>query len=130
MPSANKISINLMTDHIAETVRFYTDLLGFELTMSVPEEAPFNWVQLSSGKAELMFQTRESMASEVAEFEDAKIGGSFGLYIEVSGLQEMHDKLSGLHLAVTSVEEKFYGMNECHIKDPNGYFLTLAEKAK
>jgi len=128
--AVKKISTNLMTEHMSETVRFYTELLGFEIGMSVPEEQPYNWVQLHSGTAELMFQTRESMAAEVAEFEETKIGGSFGLYIELQDLQKLHENLRKVNMAVSDLEDKFYGMRECHLKDPNGYFLTLAEPAK
>src|SRR5688572_7757222 len=116
----NKISVNLMTTHMSETIRFYVDLLGFEITMSVPEEAPHNWVQLNSGKAELMFATQESMGSEVPEFEKMAVGGSLALYMEMDGLRELHSKLKGLHVAVTEIEEKFYGMLEFRLKDPNG----------
>ena len=125
-----KITTNLMTTHMAETVRFYTDLLGFEVGMSVPEEAPYNWVQLNSGNSELMFQTQESMAAENQEFEKMTIGASMGLYFEIDGLTEIHKELRKLNVMVSEIEEKFYGMNECHLKDPNGYYITLAERAK
>ena len=124
-----KITTNLMTTHMAETVRFYTDLLGFEVGMSVPEEAPYNWVQLNSGNSELMFQTQESMAAENEEFEKMSIGASMSLYFEIDGLTEVHQELKKLNVMVSDIEEKFYGMNECHLKDPNGYYITLAERA-
>jgi catechol 2,3-dioxygenase-like lactoylglutathione lyase family enzyme len=125
----SRLTFNLMTDDMEASVNFYTQLLGFQAGMTVPETKPWQWVQLNAGEIELMLQTRVSMAGEDKSWADAPIGGSFGMYTEVDTLEEMRTKLSAAGITVSEITETFYGMKECRLLDPNGYHITLAQRA-
>jgi lactoylglutathione lyase len=56
-----RLTFNLMTDDMEESVNFYTQLLGFETGMTVPESKPWQWAQLNAGSVKLMLQTRASI---------------------------------------------------------------------
>ena len=68
---------NLMVSDMARSVRFYRDILGMTLTMTVSPEREVGWPGEASGAAfavlewdgaQLMLQTVESLAGELAVF--------------------------------------------------------------
>ena len=55
------LSPNIFVKDMKATVAFYK-LLGFEMTMSVPETGDnLVWAMLTNGKVSMMFQTYESL---------------------------------------------------------------------
>ncbi len=51
------------------------------------------------------------------------------MFIEVAGVDALHDRLKPLVKIVMPIETKFYGMREFAIEDPDGYVITFAERA-
>ena len=49
------------------------------------------------------------------------------MFIEVEGIDALHDRLKPLVTMVMPIETKFYGMREFAIEDPDGYVITFAE---
>jgi uncharacterized glyoxalase superfamily protein PhnB len=122
-----KLTPNCMVDDMAGTVAFYRDVLGFEVALSVPETPPFNWAMLRSGGAALMFQTRESLAGEVALFRDMPVGGSLGFYMHTDEVRGLYERVKGRAELVQDLHDTFYGATEFSIRDPNGYILVFAQ---
>ncbi len=119
---------NMLTDDMDASLKFYCEVLGFEMVMSVPEQGPFDWCMLHLESVEVMLQTRKSMAEELALFQDMENGGALGFYIKVDDVHAMAKKLRAANVEVTKdINTTFYGATEFTIKDPNGFILTFAE---
>ena len=117
---------NIFTNNMSETIAFYK-LLGFETTMSVPETGnDFVWVMMNNGAVNFMFQSFDSLADDLPEI-SRQNGGSLLLYINLKGIKEYFDKVSGQVTVLKGLETTFYGATEFSIKDNNGYVLTFAE---
>jgi len=130
---------NLMSENVNQSVTFYRDRLGFRFLAGVLAEqdamveafsadAPLQWAMLSRDSAQLMFQSRSSLAREYLPLNDVPLGASASIYIEVDNLDRL---LAGLGEDVEMLlpdHTTFYGMREMWIRDNNGYILTLAQK--
>ena len=120
------LSPNIFTNDMKATVAFYK-LLGFEVTMSVPETGDeLVWVMMTSGKVTFMFQTFESLAEELPEIKRVD-GGSLLLYINVADINGLFDSIHDKVTVLKGLEKTFYGATEFSILDNNNYILTFAQ---
>ena len=116
---------NIFTNNIQETVALYT-LLGFEVTMSVPEKGDeLVWVMMVNGSVTIMFQTFDSLADELPGI-SRKDGGSLLLYINLKNIREFFEKIKDKVKVLKGLEKTFYGATEFSILDNNNYVLTFA----
>jgi uncharacterized glyoxalase superfamily protein PhnB len=116
---------NIFVRDINETIDFYKEL-GFNTVMSVPEKGDFVWVMMSCGNVSMMFQTFDSLGSELPEVSRAD-GGSLLLYIRTHNIRQFHEKLKEKVTIIKGLEKTFYGATEFSVLDNNGYVLTFAE---
>ena len=132
-----KLTTNMMVEDVDQTVEFYTDILGFEFIMGVPENSqeivtarqknqPLGFAIMKCGNVEMMFQAKKSLAEEIPKFRDMEIGGSLTFYIEVQDVTKLYDKLKDRITIVKDMEAKFYGKQEFYVRDCNGYILGFA----
>ncbi|MFA6245944.1 MAG: VOC family protein [Mucilaginibacter sp.] len=120
------ISPNIFVSDMKATVSFYR-ILGFEITMSVPETGDdLVWVMMSNGKVTLMFQTFESLADDLPEINRTD-GGSLLLYINLTNIQSFFEGIKDKVTVLKGLEKTFYGATEFSILDNNNYVLTFAE---
>ncbi len=124
----DSISPNIFVKDINETIKFYQSI-GFETVMTVPEEGDFVWVMMSCGNVSFMFQTFDSLGSELPSI-SRKDGGSLLLYIQTKEVRGFHDKIKDKVNVIKGLEKTFYGATEFSIIDNNGYILTFAENEK
>lgn len=122
------ITPNIFVQDIQQTIGFY-EKLGFELTMSVPDEGDTVWAMMKCGNVMFMFQTFESLENELPDI-SRKNGGSLLLYIEVENVDKLFQELKDKVEIVKDLEKAFYGAMEFSIKDINNYILTFAENEK
>lgn len=122
------ISPNIFVKDIKETIEYYKHL-GFEVGMTVPEEGDPVWVMMSCGNVSFMFQSFESLGSELPEI-SRQDGGSLLLYIQIKEIRQFHDRISDKVNVIKGLEKTFYGATEFAIQDLNGYILTFAEQEK
>jgi uncharacterized glyoxalase superfamily protein PhnB len=122
------ISPNIFVRDLNETINYYKHL-GFELTMTVPEEGDLVWAMMTSGKVSFMFQSFESLGEELPEI-SRQDGGSLLLYIQIKEIKQYHDRIMDKVNVIKGLEKTFYGYTEFSIKDLNGYILTFAEEEK
>ncbi len=125
-----KLTVNLMVKDVNSTIDYYTDILDFELVMSVPEEGEFDWAMVKRDGVELMFQSFKSMKGEYPLFKDTEPGGTLLFYIDVEGLNDLYEGLKGKADIIIDKNRTFYNADEFAIKDCNGYILTFAEMVK
>jgi len=118
---------NIFTNNIQETVALYT-LLGFEVTMSVPEKGDeLVWVMMVNGSVTVMFQTYESLADDLPEI-NRKDGSSLLLYITLKDIRGFFESIKDKVNVLKGLEKTFYGATEFSILDNNNYVLTFAEQ--
>jgi uncharacterized glyoxalase superfamily protein PhnB len=120
------LSPNFFVNEMKATVAFYK-LLGFEITMSVPETGDdLVWAMMTNGKVSMMFQTYESLADELPEIKRTD-GGSLLMYINVGDIQALYDSIQDKVKVLKGLEKTFYGATEFSILDNNNYVLTFAQ---
>ncbi|MEE9449172.1 MAG: VOC family protein [Ignavibacteriaceae bacterium] len=124
----DSISPNIFVKNINETIKFYQSI-EFEVVMKVPEEGDFVWVMMSCGNVSFMFQTFESLGSELPAI-SRQDGGSLLLYIQTKEIRRFHNKIKDKVNVIKGLEKTFYGATEFSIIDNNGYILTFAENEK
>jgi len=125
MQTMESISPNIFVEDIDKTITFYR-ALDFELIMTVPETAPFSWAMMTCGSVAFMFQTFESLGSELPEIKREN-GGSLLFYIKIKGIRAFYEKMKNGGSVVKGLEKTFYGATEFSLVDNNGYLLTFAE---
>jgi len=116
-----------MVKDVNQTLKFYTDILGFEVVQTVPEQGNFDWGMVKSGDVEIMFQKEASIISDYPALHDSKPGGALALYIHVKGIQNWYNKLQTQTVIIKPLCQTFYGANEFAFTDPDGYILTYSE---
>lgn len=119
------VSPNLYVNDINATVEFYKQL-GFTVTATVPEEAPFIFVMMTCGEVIFMFQTMESLGNDLPSV-SRQSGGSLLLYIQVKSIRKFFEEIKDKVKVIKELETTFYGATEFSIEDNNGYVLTFAE---
>ncbi|WP_369417905.1 VOC family protein [Flavobacterium dauae] len=104
----------LYTENITETIKFYTDVLGFTC-------AEFNeeWQWASLHKNEIKPNTH-------IKFDKISFTGSF--YFEIENAEEFWNILKNSVEIVYPLETFEWGMTEFAIKDNNGYILQFGSK--
>ena len=60
-----KLTPNIVVSSIETSLAFYRDVLGFKVTMSVPDAAPYVFVGLQSGPVEVFINAAEIMPEKV-----------------------------------------------------------------
>lgn len=131
MPSSSttftKLTPNLLVASVERSLAFYTDVLGFARGMTVPEQSPFVFASVTGGTVEIFFNDAATAVKEYPEFSGKPIGATGTLFIEVQGVDALHERLKGRAPIVMPLVTQFYGMKEFAISDPDGYVITFAE---
>jgi uncharacterized glyoxalase superfamily protein PhnB len=119
------LSPNIFVKDMNQTIAFYRQL-GFELTMTVPEEGDYVWAMMSCGVVTFMFQAFESLGGELPEI-SRQDGGSLIFYIKVENIRSFFERIKDKVKVLKGLEKTFYGATEFSILDNNKYVLTFAE---
>jgi lactoylglutathione lyase len=134
-----KLTTNMMVENVDQTIDFYSDVLGFEFVMGVPENSQdtvfkrqegqaLDFAMVHCGNVEMMLQAKTSMFDEIPGFSNTNIGASLTFYIEVDNVSELYERLRDKVEIIREMQTTFYGMCEFYIRDCNGYILTFAGK--
>lgn len=128
-----KLVPELICSNIADSLRFYTELLGFRILYSRPEEG---FAYLDREGAELMLE--QSIVGERL-WPRAELARPFGrgvnFQIRVSDAAGLHDAVLAAGVAIfLPLEEKWYrrqddeiGVRQFAIQDPDGYLLRFSQ---
>lgn len=127
----SKLTPNLFVRDVEASMKFYQTVLGFQKTMTVPEEAPYVFGAVTSGNVEIFFNDVKAVAKDNPALATDKIGGSMTMYIEVNGIEEVLKAVekggARINMPLTT---QFYGMREFGFVDPEGWMVTVAERVK
>ena len=130
MPLFKKLTPNLVVGNVERSLAFYVDTLGFERGMTVPGESPLVFGSVTSGPVEIFFNDTAAAVKEYPAFGGQPIGATGTLFIEVEGVDALHDRLKPSVKVVMPIVTQFYGMREFAIEDPDGYVITIAERVE
>lgn len=123
----------ITVDRIEPCLPFWTDNLGFEVTVTVPHGDELGFAMLHRGSVELMYQSKASIEADLeASGAPAGLGaelasGTMGLFIEVDDLDATVAATADYDLLVPR-RQTFYGMDEIFVRAPCGTVVGFAAK--
>jgi lactoylglutathione lyase len=128
-----KLVPELICSNLAESLRFYTELLGFRVLYSRPE---VRFAYLEREGAELMLEqpTRNDRLWPRAELAHP-FGRGVNFQIQVSDADRLHTAVRAAGVAIfLPLEERWYrrdgdeiGVKQFAIQDPDGYLLRFSQ---
>ncbi|MDR2913493.1 MAG: VOC family protein [Tannerella sp.] len=121
------LSPNIGVRSVNETVRFYTEVLGFGLIMSVPETGDLAWAMVGSGGAVIMFQEIRNLQDEYPQLPGEPLNAAITFYVKMKNMHVLYEKLKGTEYLARELHQTFYGADEFAVFDNNGYILTVTE---
>jgi catechol 2,3-dioxygenase-like lactoylglutathione lyase family enzyme len=131
MPTFTKNTPNLMVADLNRSLAFYRDLLGFSLVTTVPDKPPFVSAILQAGGVEIFLNDLNAAMKEHPDFANQpRVAFGHSMFIEVDGIDALHDQLNGKAPIWMPIVTQWYGMREFGIADPDGYLITFAQKAE
>jgi len=113
------------------SVRFYRDILGFDLVTTSPQlggEDRFHWCLLRHGGAELMLNTAYELDHERPIPPDRARTAAHDdtcLYIACPDVDAAYQELTAKGLMLKPPKVAPYGMKQLAVRDPDGYALCL-----
>lgn len=122
-----KITPILFAQELEPCIKFWTDRLGFQKTVEVPEGEKIAFAMVEKNGLELMYQSFASVEKENAATGAAARKGPSFLYIEVEDLNAALEATNGAEV-VMPVRTTFYGAKEFGVKDPAGHYFIFAQQ--
>ena len=123
-----KLTPNLLVANVERSLAFYIDVLGCDRGMTVPEESPYVFASVTSGAVEIFLNDAATGIKEYPAFAGRPLGATGTLYIEVQGIDALHDRVKPMVKIVMPLVTQFYGVREFAFEDPDGYVITFAER--
>jgi uncharacterized glyoxalase superfamily protein PhnB len=125
----------ITVEAIEPCLPFWTERLGFEVTVTVPHGDAIGFAILVRDGTELMYQTRASVEADL-EASGAPPGlaremaaGTCTLYASVESLDEVIAALGDAEVLVPR-RKTFYGADEVFVRAPCGTVVGLAAHAE
>jgi hypothetical protein len=122
-----KITPVLYMDRIEPSLEVWVDRLGFDKTVEVPDGDALGFVILKHGEAELMLQTRASLAADLPALSEYA-RPVCGIFIEVDDFGDLLRRVDGMDVVVP-VRTTFYGMQEIVVREPGGNLVCFAARS-
>lgn len=122
-----KITSILFAEEIEPCIQFWTERLGFQKTVEVPEGNKTGFALLEKNGIELMYQSFASVDKDNAAIGVAVRKGPSFVYIEVADLDAALAATQGAEI-VMPVRTTFYQSKEFGIQDPVGHYLIFAQQ--
>jgi uncharacterized glyoxalase superfamily protein PhnB len=126
--SCTKLTPNLVVSNVDASLRFYEDVLGFDRSMTFPEQSPFRFASVTSGPVKIFLSDRSTVTKEDPRLSGLPLGGGNIMLIEVDGVDTVHARIASLVKVVMSLRTQSFGLREFAIQDPDGYVITFAER--
>jgi uncharacterized glyoxalase superfamily protein PhnB len=122
-----KITPILFAEEIEPCIQFWTERIGFQKTIEVPEGNKIGFVMLEKNGLELMYQSFASVDKDNAAIGAAVRKGPSFLYIEVADIDAALAAIKGAEI-VMAMRTTFYQSKEFGVKDPVGHYLIFAQQ--
>ena len=128
MPKFHSVTPNLVVSDIERSSAFYRDVLGLPVHMTVPDAPPFAFVWLQEGDVNIFLNDQKTVAEMDPHMGNRPLGGSFTIYIRVTGVDAIWERVRTRAKVAEAINTKPYGMREFAIEDPDGYLITVSEE--
>ena len=122
-----KVTAILFALELEPSIQFWTEQLGFQRTVEVPERDKIGFVLLEKNGVELMYQSFSSVEKDNAATAAVARKGPTFLYVEVEDLDATLAATQGAEV-VMPVRSTFYHAKEFGIKDPAGHYIIFAQQ--
>ena len=116
----------LFVPEIEPCVAFWTERVGFEKVVEVPDGSKLAFVSLQKDGTEIMYQSYASVEKDMPAIASQVRRGPTFLYVEVDNLDRVKTAVGGAEVYMPE-RKTFYGAREIGIKDPAGHYITFAE---
>jgi uncharacterized glyoxalase superfamily protein PhnB len=117
----------LNVEDAERSIAFYTRHLGFQVAQRYTADGATAWAMLQHGAVKLMIN-RSDQADSAGRRQRAGYGDAV-LYLYVASARECHAALQAAGIAVCEVTLEPYGMEECRLRDPDGYEIAIVSPA-
>jgi uncharacterized glyoxalase superfamily protein PhnB len=114
----NRLIPMMWTGNLQETIKFYTEVLGFECAEMNND---WGWCALANGDVDLMF----AVPNEHTPFEKPTFTGS--LYFNPDDVDELWKDLKEKTKVAYPIDDFEHGMREFAVYDNNGYMLQFGQ---
>jgi uncharacterized glyoxalase superfamily protein PhnB len=122
-----KVTALLFAQELEPSIQFWTEQLGFQKTVEVPEGDKIGFVLMEKNGVELMYQSFLSVEKDSAATAAVARKGPTFLYVEVENLDVTLAATRGAEI-VMPVRTTFYHAREFGIKDPAGHYIIFAQQ--
>jgi uncharacterized glyoxalase superfamily protein PhnB len=126
-PEVKKITPILFAEELESCIQFWTERMGFQKTIEVPEGNKISFAIVEKNGVELMYQSFSSAEKDNAATGAAARKGPSFLYIEVADIDAAQAATKGAEI-VMSMRTTFYQAKEFGINDPVGHYLIFAQQ--
>ena len=108
-------------------VRFYCDVLGFDVVNQSHDGEEFDWCGLSRSGAEIMLNTMYEREQRPAQPDPKRSAahGDTGLFFACRELDAAYEHLQAHGMDPQSPRIASYGMRQLYFKDPDGYVICF-----
>jgi glyoxylase I family protein len=109
------------------SIRFYRDVLGFDVISSVPADDRCDWALLRHGESNLMLNTAYEADERPAKPNAARVAAhrDTALFFGCADPDAAYAYLRGKGVEVNEPIVRDYGMKQVYLKDPDGYELCF-----
>lgn len=122
------VCVLLQVFDMPRSVRFYRDVLGFEVVQSSPREGDqFDWGLLRLNGAEVMLNTAYEQEYRPSQPDSARVAGHDDtcLYFGCPDVDAAYQHLLAHGVDVKEPKVAPYGMKQLYLHDPDGYGICF-----
>jgi uncharacterized glyoxalase superfamily protein PhnB len=116
----------LHVERVEPSVRFWTERLGFEKTIEVPEGDRIGFALLASGGTTLMYQTHSGMKAAATPLAKATDQGPTFVFLEVPDINAIVTAMNGADI-ITPLHQSAYGAQELIVREPGGHYVIFSQ---
>jgi hypothetical protein len=117
----------LVVDNVEASRQFFCERLGYAVIVEVPHGDTVGFSLLQNDGAEIMLQTRSSIAADMASLSTESFRSI--VYIDVPDVVELADTLDDVEELVP-LRTTFYGAIERFVREPGGNVIGLSSPAR
>ena len=115
----------LMCEDVPAQIRFYTDVLGFTVVDRMKDVGASGFAALQSGGARIM------LASPTYVPKAPRVGDRYpqsAYYIYVGNVEALRRRVIEAEWPATECVDRFYGLREFEVVDPEGHVLLFGQE--
>jgi uncharacterized glyoxalase superfamily protein PhnB len=122
-----KLEPMIYTTNIKKSIKFYRDILEFEINEFYPNKEKPTWVSIRIGSDRLGIG--KTFSDINYKLHPRGVDGSgVQFYINVPNVDKMYEKYRNKVEIIDDIENKSWGDREFTFKDPNGYLISFYSK--